>query len=127
MDQQLLDDITKFALSLRAAYRKNNRLARLLVVIGILLSSGITIGGIFRVRPEYLGVLGAVLSIVITVDRAFAFGERAALLRSLYVECVILGEDPAISDTDALTKLRELRLRRAQSHTGEGLRALNSK
>lgn len=127
MDQTLIDDLRGYADSLRTAYRKNNRMANLLVIAAILLSSGITIGGIFRVRPEFLGVAGAVLSIVIALDRAFAFADRAAILRTLYTECVILIEDSSLSDADARSKFRELRLRRAQSHTGEGLRALTSK
>lgn len=94
-------------------------MAKLLVVAGILLSSGITIGGIFRVRPEFLGVAGAVLSVVLAVDRAFAFAERAAILRTLYTECLILIEDSSISDADVRSKFRELRLLRAQSHTGK--------
>ena len=102
-------------------------MAKLLVMAGILLSSGITIGGIFRVRSEFLGVAGAVLSVVIAVDRAFAFAERAAILRILYTECLIVIEDPSLSDADARSKFQELRLRRAQSHTGEGLRALTAK
>jgi hypothetical protein len=127
MDQKLIDDLRGYSGSLRGAYRKNNRMAKLLVLAGILLSCGITIGGIFRVRSEFLGVAGAVLSVVLVLDRAFAFADRAAILRILYTECIILIEDPSVSDAEARLKFRELRLRRAQSHTGEGLRALTSK
>jgi hypothetical protein len=78
----LIEEIKAFELDSCVRYKFNNRWDIVLSVIGILLSIAV-IGAGFLNRPWISAVLGAIVGAVITAQKAFPFGSRAAFYRIL--------------------------------------------
>jgi hypothetical protein len=127
-------EIRQFATDLDRSRRKHRRQEICLVSAAIALSACVTLIGVLapvkfftdRVNPGVAsGVLGVVLSSILAIDRAFAFGERAVYSRILQAEAENL-LDEKIDDTERQKQFANLRIRRAQARLGEGIGALQA-
>ena len=81
-EHRLLSEIQSFGQDYRRRYTFNNRWDVVLSIIGILLSIAVVIAGFVR-SPEISATLGAVVAAIVTAQRAFPFGQRAAFYRLL--------------------------------------------
>jgi hypothetical protein len=78
----LIAEIRSFEQDSCVRYKFNNRWDIVLSVLGILLSIAIVAAG-FLNRPWVSAILGAIVGAVVTAQKAFPFGSRAAFYRIL--------------------------------------------
>jgi hypothetical protein len=124
-------EIRLFARDLSRSRRKHRRQEVILVSLAILLSGAVTVVGLFikpngNLHPWISSVLGVCLSTVLSIDRAFAFGERAVYSRILQAEAENLADDGTLTPEERRKQFAQLRVRRAQSRLGEGLTGLEA-
>jgi hypothetical protein len=79
---ELIKEITDFEVDSCARYKFNNGWDIVLSVIGIVLSIAI-VGAGFLNMPWVSAILGAIVGAVVTAQKAFPFGSRAAFYRIL--------------------------------------------
>jgi hypothetical protein len=121
------DELVAYVGDLRRSRRRHRAQEITLVSLAILLSALVTLAGVFKWPPEAVGVLGVLLSTVLTIERAFAFGERAVYSRILQAEAENLSDNVSLPAAERLAKFSDLRLRRAQARLGEGMAAIDPK
>jgi len=80
---KLVAEIKTFERDSLARYRFNNRWDVFLSILGILLSIAVVGAGFVAGKPWLTAILGAVVGAVITAQKAFPFGQRAAFYRIL--------------------------------------------
>ena len=133
MENEPSAEILKLADSLRDRGNSIRRWEIWSIVAGIALSSGVTLVGILgkplcSIQPHQLaGILGVLLTAVLTINRAFGFAERVASSRTLEAEARNLADDLSISLEERQKTFAVLRLKVAQSRAGDGLKAVETK
>jgi len=111
-----LAEIQTFEEQCEARYRFNNRWDVVLTVGGILIGVGIVAAGVYQVS-KLATILGAVVTAIVSAQRAFPFGQRAQFYRALVGQASNLRTDVTANLTTAAvaaTTLKSLRLDFAQ-------------
>lgn len=129
---EVSSELLNFADSLQRKRHRNQRAEKTSIFFATLLASGITTIGILGdgwswrgIKPhQWSGLVGVILTAVMTLNRALGFGEKAASLRLIEAEARNLSEDRTLSSDDRWRKFGELRLKVAQTRAGEGLDAV---
>jgi hypothetical protein len=80
---QLVSEIKLFERDSCARYKFNNRWDVFLSLLGIALSIAVVGAGFVPNKPWVTAILGAVVGAVVTAQKAFPFGQRAAFYRIL--------------------------------------------
>jgi hypothetical protein len=97
-------------------YKFNNRWDICMTILAIVLSIGTVAAG-FTNRPIFTGTLGAAMSAIVTAQKAFPFGQRAAFYRLLIGQAEILMTQHAqhlLTPKEAVDRLSSLRMDFAQ-------------
>jgi len=112
----LLAEIKAFEGQCEARYRFNNRWDVALTLGAILLGVGVVAAGAYQVG-KLASILGAIITAIVGVQRAFPFGQRAQFYRALIGQASNLRTDISTNLTTAAaaaTNLKSLRLDFAQ-------------
>jgi hypothetical protein len=113
---EILAEITTFEGQCEARYRFNNRWDVVLTVGGISLGIGVVAAGVYE-ASKLASILGAIITAMISAQRAFPFGQRAQFYRALIGQASNLRTDLMGNLTTvgvAATTLKSLRLDFAQ-------------
>lgn len=113
---ELIAQIEEFSTSCENRYKFNNAFDVALTVAGILLGVGIVAASTYK-QSELGAILGAVVTAVVSAQRAFPFTQRAQFYRSLVGQTDNLKtslEFGLITTADAVKVLETLRLDFAQ-------------
>jgi hypothetical protein len=78
----VLDELAFFAEQCEAQYQFNNKWDLILTIGGILVGVGVVSAGAYE-AGRLAAILGAVLTAVVSAQRAFPFGQRAQFYRAL--------------------------------------------
>ena len=116
INSDLMTEIKGFEADSLARYKFNNRWDIVLSVLGIVLSITVVAAGFLK-NPEVSAVLGAVVGAVVTAQKAFPFGQRAAFYRLLIGQAGNLStraSQGSVSKSTVIDTLSALRMDFAQ-------------
>ncbi len=129
---QLIEEVAAFVRYTQQQERRAARANRIIVVLGLVCSFGVTFLGLGG-AGELAALLGAFIAMLIGLDRAFAYGERADFYRILVADGQNLLTDLRLSvDTEATfeeAKRKFLVLRKYGAEKlprGKGMEAVRS-
>jgi hypothetical protein len=114
--EALIAEIDSFVEMARRLYHFNSKADTALSLGGMALSVGVVCAGVFNKAP-LATILGAVMTAVVTAQRAFPFNQRWQFYRMLLSQAQNLAtkaKTGAITTDQALTQLASLRLDFAQ-------------
>ena len=83
--QKLTGEIREFVVTYQKRHRGNFHLNWILIVVGLLLSAGVTIFGMLN-QGVVAAVLGVCIGLLIGMQNAFPLGEKAEFYRLMVVE-----------------------------------------
>jgi hypothetical protein len=112
----LLLEIKKFAEDSDQRYRFNSRCDTVVTLAGILLAIGIVAAGVYR-QVELATILGALVTAIVTAQKAFPFHQRWQFYRTLSSQALNLATNArngGLTTEQALAILSSLRLDFAQ-------------
>jgi hypothetical protein len=115
-EPDILTEIKTFSEQCEARFRFNNKWDVLLTAGGILLGVGVVAAGVYN-QPQLASILGAFITAVVSVQRAFPFGQRAQFYRALMGQAANLRTDVnnnLTTEAVAANTLKSLRLDFAQ-------------
>lgn len=113
----LIAEIKVFEQDSCARYKFNNRWDVVLSILGILLSIAVVAAGFIPRTPWLTSILGAIVAAVVTAQKAFPFGQRAAFYRIIIGQSRNLrtrSEQKVIDKVTVVNSLSSLRMDFAQ-------------
>jgi len=116
--EELIAEVTTFRQLCEKSYRFNVRWDTTLNVTGVLLSIAIVAAGVSKLAG-ISAILGAVVTAIITLQRAFPFGERLTFYRVLTGKAENLEmelKEGLLGKKAGATQLAELRLEWSERH-----------
>jgi hypothetical protein len=114
--EPMLAELRAFEQDCERRYRFNNRWDVILTAGGILLGIGVVAAGAYQMSKT-TAILGAIVTAILSSQRAFPFGQRAQFYRNLVGQAANLQADLSTNLTTAAaaaTTLKSLRLDFAQ-------------